>query len=196
MILSEAERKLAEKYSHITGTEAYLKLKTVPRHGGTNTYDHSIRVAEQARRLAPRFGVDPESAVKVGLLHDFCMDNYYDRRRKDSHGGRWYCFYHPEDAVMNSRLQGLSLTEEEEKAILSHMFPLAQHMVKSRLALVLTLADKRVAAQEGIVSAFKSAGGLSGELAKKLRKKHFSRLKRRKDTDENKAKQQDGRKNG
>ena len=188
MILSEAERKLAEKYSHITGTEAYLKLKTVPRHGGTNTYDHSIRVAEQARRLAPRFGVDPESAVKVGLLHDFCMDNYYDRRRKDSHGGRWYCFYHPEDAVMNSRLQGLSLTEEEEQAILSHMFPLAKHMVKSPLALVLTLADKRVAAQEGVVSAVESAV--------RLRKRHFTGLKRRKDSDDKNAKQQDGRENG
>ncbi len=151
--LTEDQMRLAEKYFGITGNEEYLRLKTVPRHGRTNTFEHSVRVAEMAGRLAPHFGVEPDSAVRVGLLHDFCLINYYDPANKGTHDGRWYCFYHPEDAVQNSEAQGISLTEKEQQAILSHMFPLSTHMVKSRLGLVLTLADKTVAAEEGLKSA-------------------------------------------
>ena len=134
-------------YPNIMNNKTYLSLINVPRHGTTNTLSHSIRVANAAEKLAPKLGVDKNSAVKVGLLHDFCLVNYYIKDLT-IHDGRWYCFYHPEDAVENSLKEGFTLTDKEQQAILSHMFPLATHIPKSRLALVLTLADKYVATKE------------------------------------------------
>lgn len=39
-------------------------------NGCPNTAYHSLRVASAARRLAERFGVDPDAAAAAGLLHD------------------------------------------------------------------------------------------------------------------------------
>ena len=43
----------------------YLKQNLKPAR-----YDHTISVAETAKRLAPRFGVSPAKAYLAGLLHD------------------------------------------------------------------------------------------------------------------------------
>ncbi|EFE93175.1 HD domain protein [Oribacterium sp. oral taxon 078 str. F0262] len=147
MILSDEALRFAEQFREITRNPEYMKLKDLPRHGSTNTYDHSVRVAYMAYRLAPRFGVDRRSAAYVGLLHDFCMVDYH-KDDGTSHDGRWYCFYHGEDAVENAAKQGFSLSKKERRAILTHMFPLSTGLPNSRLAYLLTLSDKTVAAQE------------------------------------------------
>lgn len=126
----------------------FLELRKFPRHGYTNTLDHSIRVADAALRFAERMGVDRESAVRVGLLHDMCYVSYYENRRipkEERHPGM-YAFYHPEEAAENAKKFGL--TKKELHAIRAHMFPLAVHMPKDKLGLVLTLADKKVSAEE------------------------------------------------
>lgn len=145
MKLSGKSRELTKRYAHITGTERYRLLKKIPRHGGSNTFDHSVRVARIAERLSVVFRISPESAVKTGLLHDFCLVNTHrDHEKRDE----WYCFYHPKDAVENAA--GYDLTEVEKQAILSHMWPLSKHMPKSREAWVLTISDKLAAGYEGI----------------------------------------------
>ncbi len=126
----------------------FRKLRGFPRHGYTNTHDHSLRVADMASRLAGKMGVDKESAVRVGLLHDMCFVSYYRNRRipkKERHPGL-YAFYHPEEAAENAKKFGLD--RKELDAIRAHMFPLAVHLPKNRLALVLTLCDKKISAQE------------------------------------------------
>lgn len=155
MVLSDDAIQFAEQFSDITSNPNYRMLKTVPRHGSTNTYDHSVRVAEMAYHMAPKFGVDSVSAARVGLLHDFCLVDY---RKGDpmGHNGRMYCFYHPEDAVENSEKEGYNLSEKEKKAIRSHMFPLATSVPTSRLAYILTLSDKIVATQESFANAVES----------------------------------------
>ena len=35
-------------------------------------YNHSLNVAAEARKLAFRYGVDPDRAYAAGLLHDIC----------------------------------------------------------------------------------------------------------------------------
>jgi predicted HD superfamily hydrolase involved in NAD metabolism len=40
------------------------------QHGCPRTIEHSFRVAEEARRIAARFGVDEELAEAAGWLHD------------------------------------------------------------------------------------------------------------------------------
>lgn len=147
MRLSTNSRNFAEKFPSITENTEYLKLKKIPRHGCTNTFDHSVRVSRMNYRLARFFFLNRESAAKVGLLHDFCLIDYH-MKHDDTHNGEWYCFYHPEDAIINSRRQGFSLNPTEEKAIECHMFPLSKHVPRSRLALLLILSDKAVALGE------------------------------------------------
>lgn len=151
MYLSEEAIRFAEQFSTITRNPEYMKLMTVPRHGSTNTYDHSIRVAMMAYSLASALGQDPESAARIGLLHDFCLVDYH-KDDKEVHNGRWYCFYHPEDAVENSLRQGFQLNPRERRAILTHMFPLSTRIPTSLLACLLTLSDKTVAAQESLAN--------------------------------------------
>lgn len=153
MLLDDTALDFVKSYPHITENPTYLKLRDVPRHGSTNTFDHSVRVAMMAHRLAPSLGVDAESAARVGLLHDFCLVDYHKDDKDSGHNGRWYCFYHPEDAVENSLAQGFRLSKKEERAIRSHMFPLSTSVPTSRLAALLTLCDKTVAMQESFAGA-------------------------------------------
>ena len=37
-------------------------------------YNHSVNVAEECRRLAEKYGEDPEKAYFAGLLHDVCKE--------------------------------------------------------------------------------------------------------------------------
>lgn len=152
MILKDDEIRFAERYKAITENHEYQKLKDVPRHGSTNTFDHSVRVAMMASSLAPYVGVDRESAARVGLLHDFCLVDYHIVD-KTIHDGRWYCFYHPEDAVVNAEKEGFYLSFKEKRAIWSHMFPLSTSIPTSRLGCILTLSDKLVALQESMANA-------------------------------------------
>ncbi len=155
MVLSNKSLRFAEQYKEITRNPRYLLLKQVPRHGSTNTYDHSIRVAMMAHALAPYFHVDAESAARVGLLHDFCFVDYHkkDPEVEKAYNGRWYCFYHPEDAVKNAEAEGYFLSLKEKKAIWSHMFPLSTSIPSSRLGCILTLSDKYVALEESLANA-------------------------------------------
>ncbi|SFG72093.1 HD domain-containing protein [Oribacterium sp. WCC10] len=151
MILTNKELLFAEKHSDITHNDKYIQLKDVPRHGSTNTFDHSVRVAHMASHLAKYIFIDQDSAIKVGLLHDFCLVDYH-KDDKEVHNGRWYCFYHPEDAVTNSLDEGFILTHVEKKAIWSHMFPLSTCIPTSRLGYLLTFCDKVVAIQESFAN--------------------------------------------
>lgn len=123
----------------------FMKLKHYPRHKYTNTYDHSVRVAVGAAIIAEIIGADIESAIKVGLLHDMCFVNYYER---NDHKGL-YAFYHPVEAAENGD-KSFGLTGEEKRAIKAHMFPLAVHIPTSKVALALTLSDKIIATYEGL----------------------------------------------
>jgi len=49
-------------------------------HNRLGTLNHVELVAEEAIRMAKRFGVDPAAAEKAGLLHDISAVIPYDRR--------------------------------------------------------------------------------------------------------------------
>lgn len=141
MKLSKEQELLAADYSHITNNQNYLTLKDIPRHSYTNTYDHSVRVAYLAGKMAAYIRADVESTIKTALLHDFCLVNYYE---ENDHPG-WYLFYHPVEAVENS--EPFELTKKEKRAILSHMFPMAM-LPTSKIGWMLVLSDKMIAVYE------------------------------------------------
>ena len=45
-------------------------------------FRHSLCVAEEARRLALRYGADPDKAYTAGILHDIMKDTDFDAQRK------------------------------------------------------------------------------------------------------------------
>ncbi len=157
MVLTKKESQFAKEFLQITENKKYRELKDYPRHGSTNTYDHCVRVARRAWKLAPKIGVDPFSAAKVGFLHDFCLVDYH-QDDKETHGGRWYCFYHPEEAVENAEGEGFYLSDIEKRAIWSHMFPLSKSCPSSRLGYLLTFCDKTIAAKESLMNAAEAFG--------------------------------------
>ena len=73
MDLKKEHLEFIQQFKEITENKEYCKLKAVPRHGSTNTFDHSVRVAYMAYHLAKSWGMDADSAARIGFLHDFCM---------------------------------------------------------------------------------------------------------------------------
>ena len=51
-------------------------------HLGDKRYNHSICVADEAVKLARRFGGDVAKAYYCGLLHDMCKEMTYDKQRE------------------------------------------------------------------------------------------------------------------
>lgn len=113
-------------------------------HLGVSCFQHSVFVSYVAWRLAPRFGVDPYLAARAGLLHDLYLYEPYD---PTAHPGS-QCFYHPVAALQNAKKLVPDLSPQEENSILTHMWPLAAHMPRCRLAIVVNLADKFCATVE------------------------------------------------
>lgn len=113
-------------------------------HFGVTTYEHSLFVSYVAFRLARRLRMDYYAAARAGLLHDLYL---YSPYRRDSHPGN-QCFYHPVAALENARALVPDLSEEEENSIIAHMWPLARHMPRCKLAFVITVADKLCATLE------------------------------------------------
>lgn len=143
MRLSNDSIQLIKEYSYITKDRDYQKLKSIQRHSFTNTYDHGIRVALLTGKIADKLNADKERAIKAAILHDFCTVDY---NKENNHDGL-YIFYHPKEAVENSKKWNLSKVEED--AILSHMFPIGK-MPTSKIGWSITVADKVVAVYEKV----------------------------------------------
>ena len=118
MNLSEKTCSFINNYPDIIKNSDYIKLRDIPRHGYTNTFDHSMRVARLSYLIAERLGADKESAVKAALLHDFCLIDYRAEDYKKPEGESCYLIKHPKDAVINSR---------EYRTIYSHCLGIWQH---------------------------------------------------------------------
>lgn len=144
--------EMLNKYPEIVNNEDYLKLRNIKRHGYTDTFAHSLRVAAVSECIADKLGVDTDSVIKTALLHDFCLVDYH---QKNDGSREIYILLHPKEAAENSRR--FELTETELRAIRSHMFPIAP-VPTSKVAWVITLADKAVAAYEGCYGFFAHIG--------------------------------------
>jgi len=114
----------------------FQKLSDYHQHLGTSRLDHSIHVSYITWKIAKIFHLDKRSAARAGLLHDFCLYDFHAKNRTH----KCQLIYHPKAASKTSR-EHFYLTEKENKAILSHMFPLGP-IPTSREAWAVTTADK------------------------------------------------------
>lgn len=128
----------------LLGTSEVQSMGQWNHHFGVTTYEHSLFVSYVAFRLARRLGLDPYAAARAGLLHDLYLYSPYD---PTAHPGN-QCFYHPVAALENAKRLVPDLSREEQNSIVSHMWPLAYHMPRCRLALIISLADKLCATLE------------------------------------------------
>ena len=137
---------------------SFQQLRVFEHHGVNNSvYDHSVAVAEAACGLAHLMCLsesETASVVRAALLHDFFGYDWHGERfrRYLSHFSgirritHMHGFIHGHIAADRARhMFGLSARECE--AIARHMLPLAA-MPRTRIAWIITLADKAVASKE------------------------------------------------
>lgn len=137
------ERSYAACVADLLDSPEVNSMKNIKHHFFVSCYQHSLFVSYIAFRLARRWHLDYVAAARAGLLHDLYL---YDPKDKTKYEGN-QCFAHPVAALKNaSRLTELS--EKEENAIISHMWPLAKRMPRCREAVVVNLADKICATLE------------------------------------------------
>lgn len=151
---SEIEQLAGDILSH----PLFQQLRSFVHHGPENSvYDHSVAVAEAACSIARRMrlsGDETASVVRAALLHDFFGYDWHGdrfrrylrhfsgiRRLTHMHG-----FIHGHIAAGRARAC-FGLSERECEAIARHMFPLSA-MPRTRIAWIVTLADKAVAVKE------------------------------------------------
>ena len=127
-----------DQVSPLLDSREVNEMKRWRRHFTVTCYEHSLFVSYVAFRIARRMGWDCRAAARAGLLHDLYL---YDPADRTAHPGS-QCLDHPVAALRNARELCPDLDSKEANAILTHMWPLAVHMPRSREAIAVNLADK------------------------------------------------------
>ncbi len=141
IIISEhVETEFLQIVECILADSDYQKLSNYVQHKNTTRLMHSLNVAYISWKLAKKMGCDARMAARAGMLHDFCL---YDFREKAEEA---QVFHHPKVAARMSQ-ERFQISEKEEKAILSHMFPLGP-VPTSKEAWIISFTDKMCAVTE------------------------------------------------
>lgn len=119
--------------------EEFSKLKNYHHHAN-HIYDHVVRVAYISYAISKVLGFDYVSAARGGLLHDFFLYDWRERKANDTsrslHGKE-----HPYIALENAR-KYFDISALEEDIIVKHMFPKTHAMPRYKESLVVSLSDK------------------------------------------------------
>lgn len=129
----------------ILENEEFLKRKNYCHHGKISVYDHSVKVAYMAYKIARNFkNIDINSVLIGGLLHDFYFRDWQSYKEKrpflKKHG-----FVHAQEALENAEIYFPELLNDKVRnIILRHMFPLNKVPPKYKEAWIVSIADKIV----------------------------------------------------
>lgn len=117
----------------------FAKLKDYFHHTN-HIYDHVVRVSYISYAIAKALQLDYQAAARGGLLHDFFLYDWRERKATDEkrslHGKE-----HPHIALHNARTH-FEVNEMEADIIVKHMFPKTMALPRYRESLVVSLADK------------------------------------------------------
>lgn len=114
----------------------FMKTKSIVHHGNTR-FNHSVRVAYIAYKLAKVFGCDITSTIRGGMLHDF----FLVRDDKNIVTSTKMLIEHPTIAKENA-IKYFGVNEKEQNIIESHMFPVSVVAPKYKEAWIVSLSDK------------------------------------------------------
>ena len=140
------DKQFFEIAEQVIGKARYDEMKQWISHSDITVYQHCIKVAYTAYRMAMRSGIpcDVRALVRGALLHDYYLYDWHDPNK----GFRWHGFKHHRFALQNAE-RDFVLSKKERNIIYSHMFPLTFWAVpRCREAWLVTLADKKVATEE------------------------------------------------
>lgn len=120
------------------------KMKTYHHHKEIDTHFHSVYVSYSVLKLCMQLHlVNAREITRAALLHDFYLYEWYTEKHEEYH-----IYYHPKESVKNIEKHFGALTGMQKNMILSHMFPMGIENPKSAGAWLLTLSDKRCAAED------------------------------------------------
>ena len=136
-----AEEMLWEYGGDILRSPTMAKERTIPQHGSTTCFDHSVAVTLCSIRLAEKWGwdVDWRCLVRGALLHDYFLYDWHDKNRPGFKP--WHGFYHPGVALQNANKE-YHLSPREKDIIKKHMWPLTIVPPMCREAWIVSTADK------------------------------------------------------
>ena len=140
-----AEEMLWEYGGDILRSPTMARERTIPQHGSTTCFDHSVAVTLCSIRLAEKWGwdVDWRSLVRGALLHDYFLYDWHIKEKdRPLHGT-----HHARRAMANAQ-RDFGLNHIEKNMILAHMFPLNLTLPRYRESVLLCTADKLCAARE------------------------------------------------
>lgn len=144
--MTNDKKLFTEEVKKLLHDPRILKLGAFPQHHGSNTLAHCLAVAMRSFEFAEKLGwdIDERELARGAMLHDYYQ---YDIKKEGltpfQHGTS-----HPQIA-MEKADKDFHLSEKEKNIIRSHMWPLTLgHPPKSKEAILVSLADKDVAAVE------------------------------------------------
>ncbi len=123
----------------ILRNQEFRKLKGFFHHTN-HIYDHVIRVSYISYVIAKALRLDYRAAARGGLLHDFFLYDWRERKATDTskamHGRE-----HPHIALANARGQ-FEVSDLEADIIVKHMFPKTLPIPRYKESFVVSLSDK------------------------------------------------------
>lgn len=142
-------------------------MRAFPQHAlGVSTYDHCVLVAYSSFRLCKALGLDARSAARGGMLHDFFLYNWQERKGKTLLD---HVEHHPWYALRNAEARFV-LNDTERDVIASHMWPVTPTKFYHKWeSLVVSCMDKVCAAAELLHLAPYLLQGREGKEAEGLR---------------------------
>lgn len=121
----------------------FQSLEQYRQHISSNRLQHSINVSYLSWWLARKMNADECMAARAGLLHDFCMYDFYDPANACNES---QLLHHPKVAAETSRSH-FEISQIEYEAILTHMYPFGPRPL-SKVGWIVSHADKMSAFSE------------------------------------------------
>ena len=125
--------------SDIVDHDEFVKLKDYHHHT-TPIFDHVMRVAFLSYATSKALGFDYRSAARGGLLHEFFLYDWRERKATDSHRSR-HGTEHPNIALANARTH-FTVNDREADIIVKHMYPKTRALPRYRESFVVSIMDK------------------------------------------------------
>lgn len=127
----------------ILANEEFKNLKEIIHHGGTNRYDHSIRVSYHVYLITKFLKLNYVEATRASLLHDF----FFEKEPCNKKERFTFLVNHPKYALENAK-KHYKLTTLQEDIILSHMFPISLRAPKFLESWINDLVDDYISVYE------------------------------------------------
>jgi len=128
-----------ELVSDIVVHDEFRKLKNFHHHT-TPIFEHVIRVSFLSYAVSKILRFDYRAAARGGLLHDFFLYDWRERKAKDTHRSL-HGHEHPQIALANAK-KHFSVNELEADIIVKHMYPKTKATPKYKESFLVSIMDK------------------------------------------------------